>query len=124
MKIPIPDHLIEQVLRGYRILSERGSFDRSDTKVANALRVSGKNIEKLNRIINKHKAMEKERFNNHELCDGVCCIVRDECVRYMGGVDLDKVANPYPIHNAGVWLKCPHFLGEPDPHYPRKQPQT
>ncbi len=55
MKIPIPDYVIEPLLRRYETLADRGVFDRSDVKVANALRLSGKDIEKIRKLIKQHK---------------------------------------------------------------------
>ena len=45
-KLLIPDYVLRQLVRAVRILAERGEFDRSDIKAANALRTYRKLLAK------------------------------------------------------------------------------
>lgn len=66
--------------------------------------------------------MEDNPFANNELCDGTCCIVREECARYMGNVDHARV-NPYIVFNRRPWdAPCPHYLDIPNENYPSIHP--
>ncbi len=59
MKIPVPAYLLEGFLRRYRTLAQRGVFDRTDTKSANALRKSRSDINRIERLISKNKENER-----------------------------------------------------------------
>lgn len=55
MTIQIPDYLLEPMLRRYALLADRGAFDRSDIKTANALRLAHKDVAKIKRMIDRQK---------------------------------------------------------------------
>lgn len=64
--------------------------------------------------------MEENPFENNELCDGECCVIRYDCARYMGNVDLHRV-NPYVVFNRKPCpTVCPWFITFPDERYPHK----
>lgn len=64
--------------------------------------------------------MEENPFENNELCNGGCCVIRDDCARYMGNVDIGRV-NPYVVFNRKPFpTVCPWFLPPPDAAYPQK----
>ncbi len=50
MKILVPDYLLESILRHYKTLAEAYQYD-GNIKAVNAKRVSGKEIQRLIRII-------------------------------------------------------------------------
>lgn len=55
MKIPVPEYLLKRLIRNYLTLAERGTFDRTDTKVANALRTRRADTERLRRIMSRRE---------------------------------------------------------------------
>lgn len=61
MDVPIPLYRIKAILRHYRTLAARGSFDRRDTRAANALRISAAEIAWLERTIENHRRNGKRK---------------------------------------------------------------
>ncbi len=54
MKILIPDYLLESLLRHYKALADAYRYD-GNVKAANASRMAGKEIQKIESIILKQK---------------------------------------------------------------------
>ncbi len=64
--------------------------------------------------------MDENPFENDELCDGGCCVIRAVCARYIGNVDPER-CNPYVVFNRKPWPEyCPYFIGMPDERYPHR----
>lgn len=62
--------------------------------------------------------MDENPFENNELCDGKCCVIRAECARYIESVDIEQ-CNPYVIFNRKPWpVVCPYFISRPNDKYP------
>lgn len=66
--------------------------------------------------------MEENPFENHELCDGHLCVIRDVCARYIGNIDIGNPdVNHYVILNRRpIPLVCPYYISIPDENYPPK----
>lgn len=63
MKIPIPDYLLESVLRHYETLAKAYSYN-GDDRAGNAKRVATREIHKVRSIIQKHKNNGISYHNN------------------------------------------------------------
>lgn len=78
MKYSIPDYLAKRLIRSLLLLKERGEFDRSDIKVANALRCINKDCSKLQRIIdNQTNEHDRLAFNTNKSGDSDSQIAAD-----------------------------------------------
>lgn len=62
--------------------------------------------------------MERNPFENYELCDGSQCASAAQCARHMGNVDIDKARNLYVVFNVAPRIVCNFFLCRPNEGYP------